>query len=205
MDRDMLRVAHVPVREEQSGPVIIQAEVDDRSEAGLTAVDLVYRFGGGAWRTEAMAGAGGDLYEATIPGSSEATTVDYYVLARDATGREEGSPRVAPAAWHSFPTAPSTGTPLAARLGAPSAFPNPFTTETRFAFELRFPEHVQLSVHDVSGRRVRRLEDGVRGAGRTELVWDGRDDAGRPVASGVYFYRLQAAGIVYTRPVVLTK
>ena len=205
MDRDMLRVAHVPVVEEQNGPVLIQAEVDDRSEAGLTAVDLVYRFGGGAWRTEPMTGAGGDLYEALIPGNAGATTVDYYVLAADATGRQEGSPRVAPAAWHSYPTAPSTGAPVAATLGAPSAFPNPFTAQTRFAFELGFPEHVDLAVYDVSGRLVRRLEDGVRGAGRTELVWDGRDDAGRAVAAGVYFFRLRAAGIAYTRPVVLTK
>jgi hypothetical protein len=36
-------------------------------------------------------------------------------------------------------------------------------------------------------------------------VWDGRDDAGRPLPSGVYYYRLRAAGLVYSRPVVLTR
>jgi flagellar hook assembly protein FlgD len=57
----------------------------------------------------------------------------------------------------------------------------------------------------VAGRRVRALLDGQRAAGLHQAAWDGRDDAGRAVASGVYFYRLQAAGRVETRRMLLLK
>jgi agmatine/peptidylarginine deiminase len=204
-DRYMLRVAHVPVVGSQAGPVPITALVDDRSEAGLVSVDLHFRFGGDAWQTVPMANAVGDTWAATIPDPDSDTTVDYYILAADATGREEGSPRVAPAAWHSFP---SMGSATAAEVvggGGESVFPNPFRDRTRFRFELRFPERVELAVYDVRGRLVRRLVDGERPAGMTEIDWDGRDDSGRRVAAGVYWFRLRAAGLRHARPVVLTK
>jgi hypothetical protein len=131
--------------------------------------------------------------------------VDYYVQAADHSGRAEGMPRVAPAAWYTFPIEPAaTGADAVAgaEAGAASAYPNPFRESTRFAFELRFPGRVRLDVIDVAGRRVRALEDGVRGGGSHAIEWDGRDESGRPVAAGVYFFRLRAAGISYTRPVV---
>jgi agmatine/peptidylarginine deiminase len=205
MDRGMLRVAHVPVREARTGAVPIVATVDDRSEAGIASVDLHYRFAGGSWVTAAMTAAGGDDYQGEIPAPGAATTVDYYVQAADHSGRAEGMPRVAPAAWYTFPIEPAaTGADAVAgaEAGAASAYPNPFRESTRFAFELRFPGRVRLDVIDVAGRRVRALEDGVRGGGSHAIEWDGRDESGRPVAAGVYFFRLRAAGISYTRPVV---
>lgn len=208
-DRYMLRVAHVPIRQEREGPVTVTAVVDDRSEAGLTSVELHYRFAGGNWQTAAMTNAGGDDWWGTIPAPAADTSVDYYVLASDATGRVEGSPRVAPNHWHTFPilASPTDASELAAirAPGAPSVFPNPFRDLTRFRFELAFPEDVDLSVVDVRGRFVRVLLDGERPAGVTEIDWDGRASDGRHVPAGVYFFRLRAAGIAHTRPVVLTK
>ena len=72
------------------------------------------------------------------------------------------------------------------------AFPNPFNPATTIRFTV--PEGAgltaRLDVHDLTGRRVRRLFDqGVRG-GAYAVTWDGRDDAGRPAASGTYVYRL---------------
>jgi hypothetical protein len=98
----------------------------------------------------------------------------------------------------------ATGAPVVAE-GGEALFPNPFRDRTRFRFELRFPERVELAVYDVRGRLVRRLVDGERPAGTTEVDWDGRDDAGRRVAAGVYWFRLRAAGLRHARPVVLTK
>ncbi|MEZ5066481.1 MAG: agmatine deiminase family protein [bacterium] len=204
MDREMLRVAHVPVRDAQEGPVTIVAEVDDRSETGLTAVELHYRFAADVWNTVAMSATGGDLYEGTIPAPGAATDVDYYVLAADASGRQEGMPRSAPAGWYTFPISPApTDAPVAHRLGDPHAWPNPFTDESRFSFELKYADRVDLAVYDVGGRLVRRLVNEERPAGRSEIVWDGRDDAGVRLPAGVYYYRLRAAGIAYSRPVVL--
>ncbi len=52
------------------------------------------------------------------------------------------------------------------------------------------PDRVQLAVYDLRGKLVRRLVDERQVAGSHEAAWDGRDGAGRAVASGVYFYRL---------------
>ncbi len=211
MDAGMLRVAHVPVVGETPGPVTIRAEVDDRSEAGLAAVELRYRVDGGSWTNVSMTPVGGDDYEASIPASAVEAPIDYYVLASDLTGREEGHPRPAPAGWHTFTRlADATGVDALGDAGAaadagPNAYPNPFTDRTHFAFELKFAESIELDVYDVTGRRIRELGRGRREAGRHELQWDARDDAGRPVPSGVYFFRLRAAGIVHSQPVVLTR
>ena len=70
--------------------------------------------------------------------------------------------------------------------------PNPFQSLTAIQFELSAKTHISLRVYDVSGRVVRALVDGNRTAGLHEVIWDGRDDCGRNLATGVYFYRFQA-------------
>ncbi len=84
-------------------------------------------------------------------------------------------------------------------------YPNPFNPKTTVAFSLRDPGHVSLCVFDVKGRRVRTLVDGIRGAGRHTVVWEGRDDLNVNVASGVYYCRLVTSGFVETRKMVLLK
>lgn len=80
--------------------------------------------------------------------------------------------------------------PLAFAVRPPH--PNPFTTSTTLAFDLPSARVVRLVVHGIDGRLVRRLMDGEYGAGRHRAIWDGRDDGGRLVASGIYFARLVA-------------
>lgn len=208
MDAGMLRVAHVPVAGSLAGPVLIQALVDDRSEAGIDAVNLHWRESGGAWNVVPMASAGGDQWAADVPGGLVTGDVDYYVLATDLTGREEGHPRQAPAGWHTFERLGATGAPVrpSASTDAPTrAFPNPFRDNTTFTFELARTEVVDLAVYDVSGRLVRRLVQGTLGAGPQRFEWDARDGSGRPVPAGVYFFRLRAVGLAHSRPVVLTR
>jgi hypothetical protein len=70
--------------------------------------------------------------------------------------------------------------------------PNPFATATSVLFDLPRRARIALSVHDESGREVRRLAEGGPFAPGSHLVrWDGRDDFGREVASGTYFVRLR--------------
>ncbi|MHC4137503.1 MAG: hypothetical protein ACYS0K_21360 [Planctomycetota bacterium] len=95
--------------------------------------------------------------------------------------------------------APSPG-PDTARLSL--ARPNPFRSRTALEFEVDRPGPVRISVHDVGGRQLVRLRDGILQPGRHGLEWDGRDDAGRAVASGVYFIRFRDASIEETRRVV---
>lgn len=70
--------------------------------------------------------------------------------------------------------------------------PNPFNPATVIRFELPDDSQVTLEILDLAGRRVRVLADAVLSAGPHAIRWDGRDASGRGVASGVYFYRLDA-------------
>ncbi|HEU4723674.1 MAG TPA: FlgD immunoglobulin-like domain containing protein [Candidatus Eisenbacteria bacterium] len=83
--------------------------------------------------------------------------------------------------------------------------PNPFNPFTLIEFDLPTECRVGIRVFDSSGRLVRTLLDEVRPAGASEAIWDGRDDHGAPVASGVYFYEARAAGWTRQRRMVLLR
>lgn len=68
--------------------------------------------------------------------------------------------------------------------------PNPTSGATTLSFSLARAGEVSLAIYDASGRRVRSLLSGPREPGRYAARWDGRDESGRPVGSGVYFYKL---------------
>ena len=72
-------------------------------------------------------------------------------------------------------------------------------------FDLERAGDVRLDVYDVAGRPVRRLHAGRMEAGNHAMMWDGTDDHGRAVASGVYYGRLEVAGRVQSRPMTLLK
>jgi len=84
-------------------------------------------------------------------------------------------------------------------------WPNPFNPVTTIAFTLKAKGPVSLRIYDVSGRLVRTLVDDVCEAGRYEITWDGRNDGGRGVASGIYFCRMAAAEFERTEKMVLLK
>lgn len=83
--------------------------------------------------------------------------------------------------------------------------PNPFNPGTVIHFELAQAGAVSLDVFDVGGRRLRQLVAGPLAAGAHTAGWDGRDASGRPVAAGVYFYRLQTAEAQDIGSMVLVK
>ena len=86
------------------------------------------------------------------------------------------------------------------------AWPNPTRDETnlRFALPAGAEGSASLSVHDAGGRRIRSFR-GPFTAGVNEVHWDGRDDAGHAVRSGLYFYRLHAAGLKLSRRLVVVR
>ena len=85
-------------------------------------------------------------------------------------------------------------------------YPNPFNPKTTIAFELPRRMDVSLDIFDVSGRLTRSLIDGISyGAGRHEVIWNGRDDSGQRVSSGTYFFRLKAGEYSETKRMVLIK
>lgn len=84
-------------------------------------------------------------------------------------------------------------------------YPNPFNPETIIEFALPVGGPARLEVFDALGQRVALLLDGSVAAGRHTLRWDGRDLRGRPVGSGVYFYRLHSGAYERVRRMVLLR
>jgi hypothetical protein len=83
--------------------------------------------------------------------------------------------------------------------------PNPFNPATTIRFGLLSEGRVTLRVYDVGGRLIRTLVDGKRPPGWYEAVWNGLDQSGRSVASGVYFCRLRMGDLGKTRKMVLLR
>ena len=89
-------------------------------------------------------------------------------------------------------------------------YPNPFNPETWIPYQLAVPAEVELTIYDMNGGLVRRIALGYQAAGvyqsRSRAVyWDGRNQFGESVASGLYFYTLTAGDFTATRRMVILK
>jgi hypothetical protein len=132
---------------------------------------------------------------ARVPGSQGADAgAAVRLLAATVVG-EDHLPR--PATWENAA--------LPRDLALHPAFPNPFNPETALRFDLPVAATVRLEVFDAAGQRVRLLLDERLDTGTHTLRWDGRDAAGRAVASGAYFARLSAAGSRLERKMLLLR
>ena len=111
--------------------------------------------------------------------------------------------------WDMSPyLAPSAPIPTQTALLA--NFPNPFNPDTYIPYQLHAPASVRLTIYDIRGGLVRVIDVGDRAAGQyltctRAAHWDGRDQRGQHVASGVYLYRLQAGLVAHVRKMLLVK
>jgi subtilisin family serine protease len=150
---------------------------------------------------------------AVAPGDSLRMTVTW-----DAGGLAEGAYHGSVALTSNDPRGTVT-LPVTLQVGSPvavdsaptvtrsgvSCYPNPFNPRTRLRFELATAGPAVLRLYDTRGRLVRRLVQEPLPAGRHEVPWDGRDDAGRACAAGLYLARLEAGGAVQTGRLVLVR
>jgi spore coat protein A len=98
---------------------------------------------------------------------------------------------------------PSAAHPTEVALG--QNIPNPFNPTTRISFSLVENAGVELAIYNVAGQRVRSLVNSVYPSGDHVVEWDGRDERGNGVTSGVYFYRLKTGELEITRKMMMIK
>jgi hypothetical protein len=84
-------------------------------------------------------------------------------------------------------------------------YPNPFNPETRIRYAIPEPGLVTLRIYRIDGQLVRTLQDANQSPGRYEKVWDGNNEFGNKVSSGVYFYRMQSNNFSQVRKMILLK
>jgi len=100
----------------------------------------------------------------------------------------------------------AVGEAVPSRYALEQNVPNPFNPMTTIYFELPEAANVRLQVFDISGRLIRNLLNGSSlGAGRQNVVWNGKDDSGQQVAAGVYFYHMSTGSFSETKRMVLVK
>jgi hypothetical protein len=84
-------------------------------------------------------------------------------------------------------------------------YPNPFNPATQIAYQILEPGDVSLTIYNLLGQEVRTLVRGYVQPGQYQVVWDGKDNLGQPVSSGVYVYRLAGKQLSQTRRMLLLK
>jgi flagellar hook assembly protein FlgD len=85
------------------------------------------------------------------------------------------------------------------------SYPNPFGGQATIKFSIPKAEHVRVAVYDVRGRLVRTIIDKSMTPGLHSTMWNGEDNYGRQVASGLYFCRFKAGDFVATRKMVMLR
>ena len=92
------------------------------------------------------------------------------------------------------------------RIKLSQNYPNPFNPSTRIDYSVRQFSPIQIMIFDILGHHVKTLVDGNQTAGNYTVVWDGRDETGQPVSSGLYFYALKSEpSTILTRKTVLLR
>ncbi len=84
-------------------------------------------------------------------------------------------------------------------------YPNPFSPVTTIRYSIAGVERVEIAIFDVGGRRVRTLVSEVKAPGAYTAVWDGRNDAGAPVAPGIHFCRMKAGTFGSVKKMLLVR
>jgi len=102
-------------------------------------------------------------------------------------------------------TAVNETPPLPSVVNLSQNYPNPFNPTTTISYDTPVRSTLSLEVFDTAGRKIRTLAHGIHPAGRYSLQWDGKDDSGRTVGSGIYFYQLRAGEVWLTKKMALIK
>jgi hypothetical protein len=100
---------------------------------------------------------------------------------------------------------PQNDTPVIDNVVLHGNYPNPFNPETKISFSLTQDQEIEITVYNLKGQKVRTLYTGIIPSGEQSVVWNGKDDDGKSVGSGLYFYKLKTKDKELTKKMLLLK
>lgn len=176
----------------ETGVAIANAQVEVGNAERTIASDLTgeYRLGltePGTFALRAFS-AGYDTAEITVTVSEGETEIENFFLTPRAVTQVSADAAAQPE-----------------RFRLEQNFPNPFNAGTEIRYGLPAQSHVELRIYNAIGNDIRTLVLGQKPAGEHRAQWDGQDDSGREMASGVYFYRIRAGSFVRTQKMIMLR
>jgi hypothetical protein len=84
-------------------------------------------------------------------------------------------------------------------------YPNPFNPETTIAVSVKTPQAFEIEIFNTKGQLIRTLKSDVATAGKQNLVWNAKDNSGKPVSAGIYFYNIKGGRFTSTKKMILLK
>jgi hypothetical protein len=206
-------IAHTPLTDTPlSGPYPVVATCT--SPSGIAAVQVRYGTNGQITGTAAMTPTGNpNEYAGAIPDQGAGVTINYFIVAENLAAPvhlKRTHPRPAPTGGrHVFDVKGATGVGVEAampgRFVLAGSAPNPFNPSTTLTYSLATRGPAELKIYDPAGKLVRVLVDRIEEAAVHTARWDGRDENGQALASGVYLARLVAGGRAAELKLVLLK
>lgn len=97
------------------------------------------------------------------------------------------------------------GNELPDKFSMSQNFPNPFNLATKINYQLPYRSYIEITVYDITGYMVRKLVSDVKQSGWYSVIWDGRNNKGDEVSSGIYFYNLKTESINMTKKMILLR
>lgn len=99
----------------------------------------------------------------------------------------------------------SNDDPIQKPISQMAIYPNPFNPVTTISFQTAKTQEVSVTLYNLKGQKIRTLHKGILSTGEHKLIWDGKDNSGRTVSSGVYFARIETGKQCLTRKLLLLK
>ncbi len=171
---------------------------------------LRYTFGtGSSFTTISMMQENENTFSAVIPAAS-GQRIRFFMSASDLDATEASFPEadnifIFDSGSSVIEREKNTGDTVPAEFALSENFPNPFNNSTMITIDLKHDSNTSLIIYDGLGRHVRTLFNGPLNEGIHSIGWDGANDAGTIVSSGIYFYRLRVPGFTKTRKMAMVR
>lgn len=151
----------------------------------------------------------GTRFFVILPQKTSVDDIEFYLSIQDTLGFNHIGPVGAPHLLYSFS---DTSTEIVTidlenpvKYHLYQNFPNPFNNSTIIEFELEYPLHVNMSIFNINGQRIKNLIDEDLNVGKKRLIWTGRDQNGLRAPSGIYFCVLNIEGVQLVRKMILIR